>query len=65
MIYNDNPTFDGEIFYPILSVDINLLFNKYKSDANKLEKIKFIGSLAEYKCHNMDVVVAKVLNEFK
>ena len=60
-ITKEYPQKEGEPFYPIPNVESNLLFQKYKAEADKLDKINFIGRLAEYKYYNMDQVVGRVI----
>jgi UDP-galactopyranose mutase len=35
------------------------LYQKHKTEADKLEKVIFIGRLAEYRYYNMDAVVER------
>lgn len=49
-------------FYPVLTNDNKVMYDKYKNESEKLESVQFLGRLAEYKYYNMDQVVAKVIN---
>ncbi len=55
------PIQQGEPFYPIPSESNDELFRKYKTEAEKLKSVFFVGRLAEYKYYNMDQVVANTL----
>ena len=52
---------NGDPFYPIHVEQNEKLYRKYKTEADKIEDVIFMGRLAEYKYYNMDGVVAKVL----
>ncbi len=64
-ISKEFPQMNGNPFYPIPNYENSLLFNKYKSEANKFENVKFIGRLAEYKYYNMDQVIGRVLTKYE
>lgn len=52
-------------YYPIPKEENNLLFNKYKAEADKLENIIFLGRLADYKYYNMDQTIGVALQTFE
>lgn len=52
-------------YYPIPKEENNLLFNKYKVEADKLENIIFLGRLADYKYYNMDQTIGVALQTFE
>ncbi|WP_254411873.1 UDP-galactopyranose mutase [Dyadobacter diqingensis] len=54
----------SEKYYPIPREENNTLFNKYKSEADKLDSVIFCGRLADYKYYNMDQVIARALTIF-
>jgi UDP-galactopyranose mutase len=54
-----------EKYYPIPKEDNHLLYNKYKSEVDKLQNVYFCGRLADYKYYNMDQVVARALTVFE
>ena len=58
------PQMRGEPFYPIPNDETNILYKKYRDEADRLDNIQFMGRLAEYKYYNMDQVVGKVLKQF-
>jgi UDP-galactopyranose mutase len=59
------PLKDGEPFYPVPNSENQAIYNKYKSEAEKLPGTIFCGRLAEYKYYNMDQVVANTLKIFE
>jgi len=63
-ISTEYSTINGDPYYPIPNDENHCMFEKYKNEADKLEKVKFIGRLAEYKYYNMDQVILKVLKNF-
>lgn len=55
---------DGmESFYPVNDEKNAKLFDKYKTLADKEEKVLFGGRLAEYKYYDMDDVIEKVMKD--
>ncbi|MBI5700641.1 UDP-galactopyranose mutase [Candidatus Saganbacteria bacterium] len=50
--------------YAIPKGENHELYEKYKSEADKLENVVFLGRLAEYKYYNMDEVVLKAIEAF-
>ncbi|OPX84708.1 MAG: UDP-galactopyranose mutase [Pelotomaculum sp. PtaB.Bin104] len=63
-IIYEYPVEGGEPFYPIPKAENKELFNKYKSEAQKLKSIYFVGRLAEYCYYNMDLVIERALEVF-
>ncbi len=61
-IAKEYPQMKGEPFYPIPNDENSALVSKYKSNVSKLNNVKFIGRLAEYKYYNMDQVVGRILS---
>lgn len=55
----------SEKYYPIPSPETNILFAKYKAEAEKLATVTFCGRLADYRYYNMDQVVARALHIFE
>ena len=56
----------NEPYYPIPSDDNNLIYQRYKLEADKLEgKVYFVGRLAEYKYFNMDQTIGVALQIFE
>lgn len=45
---------ENDPYYPILTDESLALYDTYKREGEKLEKVYFIGRLAEYKYYNMD-----------
>ncbi len=64
-ISKEFPQSEGEPFYPIPNERNKNLYNKYKSETEKLSNTIFCGRLAEYKYFNMDQVVANTLTIFE
>ena len=58
------PKDEGDPYYPIPRAENEILYKKYKDEAEKLENTYFIGRLAQYKYMNMDQVVAIALDVF-
>ena len=54
-----------EPYYPINDEQNEIIYSKYKSLADKEEKIIFGGRLAEYKYYDMDKIVEKALLTFE
>lgn len=54
----------NEKLYPILTMRNQEIFNKYKSAALALSKVKFCGRLGDYRYYNMDQVVGRALSIF-
>jgi UDP-galactopyranose mutase len=56
----------NEPYYPIPSDDNNLIYQRYKLEADKLEdKVFFAGRLADYKYFNMDQTIGVALQLFE
>ena len=64
-ITKEYPKEKGEPYYPIPNDETNVIYKKYRMEADKLEDVCFLGRLAEYKYYNMDQVVGRILKEFK
>ena len=64
-ITKEYPKEKGEPYYPIPNKETDILYEKYREEADKLEDVCFLGRLAEYKYYNMDQVVGRILKEFK
>ena len=54
-----------EQYYPILTGDNMLLYNKYYSDLNGISCLFLCGRLADYKYYNMDATILRALNVFR
>lgn len=52
-------------YYPIPQKENLEIYKKYLKEAQKLDNIIFLGRLAEYKYHNMDIVIDSALKAFK
>jgi UDP-galactopyranose mutase len=64
-ISKEYPTYDGEPYYPVLTIKNKKLYAKYKTLSDKEENVYFIGRLAEYKYINMDQAFKKSLDLFE
>ena len=60
------PTWDGEPYYPVPSIDNRTIYTKYQDASVKLEgdNIFFVGRLANYKYFNMDQAFRNALDLF-
>jgi UDP-galactopyranose mutase len=59
------PSSEGDPYYPVPRAENAELYQKYKSLADALPNVHFVGRLATYKYYNMDQVVAQSLTTFK
>jgi UDP-galactopyranose mutase len=59
------PSAEGDPYYPVPRAENAELYHKYKSLADALPNVHFVGRLATYKYYNMDQVVAQSLATFK
>lgn len=57
-------TDEGEPFYPVPNPDNAIQYGRYKSDADKLENVFFVGRLAQYKYLNIDAAVDEAMKIF-
>jgi len=64
-IVREYPAMEGEPYYPIPQQKNEDLYKKYKSEAEKLSNVYFIGRLAQYKYLNMDQVIDEALRLFE
>lgn len=55
---------EGEPYYPVPNPDNQIIYNLYKSEAEKLSDIYFVGRLANYKYFNMDQAFKNALDLF-
>lgn len=63
-ILKEYPTWEGEPYYPYPVKACSEQFQLYKQECDKLDKVTFIGRLAEYKYYDMDAVVNRALDVF-
>ncbi len=59
------PSKTGEPYYPIANNETKILYEKYKTEADKHSNVIFLGRLAEYKYFDMDMVVNRSLLKFE
>ncbi len=67
-IAREYPVAEGEPYYPVPTEINQELYHRYKSEAQKLTSVHFLGRLAEYRYYSMDQVIGKAfqfLNEIK
>lgn len=64
-IVREYPSETGDPFYPVPRSRNQSLYEKYRTEAGRLENVFFIGRLAQYKYLNMDEVVAMALELFE
>lgn len=55
---------DGEPYYPVPNEKNQLIYEKYKAEADKLSDVYFVGRLANYKYFNMDQAFKNALDLF-
>ncbi len=55
------PCADGDPYYPIPRPENVELYKKYKTLAETMANVHFVGRLATYKYYNMDQVTAQAL----
>jgi len=51
-----------EQYYPILTADNTLLYNKYYSELNRIHNLYLCGRLADYKYYNMDATILRAFD---
>jgi len=59
------PRSEGDPYYPIPQPQNAQLYERYKSIAETLRNVHFVGRLGTYKYYNMDQVVAQALASFE
>jgi UDP-galactopyranose mutase len=59
------PRSEGDPYYPIPQLKNSELYHKYKSLAEQLTGVHFVGRLGTYKYYNMDQIVAQALSIFE
>ena len=64
-ISKEFPTDQGEPYYPVLTAQNRKILRQYQKQANNLDKIFFIGRLAEYRYINMDEAFNNALRLFE
>lgn len=65
VVSEEYPTDEGEPYYPVPADDTEIIYRKYKKEAENLDDVKFVGRLATYRYYNMDQAVAAALSEFE
>ena len=55
----------GEPYYPVPNPQNQLIYERYKEEADKLIDVYFVGRLANYKYFNMDQAFKNALDLFK
>jgi len=63
-IVKEFSTDEGEPYYPVPNPANQEIYDLYKAEADKLEKIYFVGRLANYKYFNMDQAFKNALDLF-
>ena len=58
------PKSQGDAYYPVPRKENAELYTKYKSLADRTQKVHFVGRLATYKYYNMDQIVAQALTTY-
>lgn len=63
-IVREYSTADGDPYYPVPSPRNELIYQRYKDEADKLVNVFFVGRLANYKYFNMDQAFKNALDLF-
>ena len=50
-----------EPYYPILTDESKIIYEKYNTYSKQFENLHFVGRLADFKYYNMDQVIEKAL----
>jgi len=58
------PKAEGDAYYPVPRKENSDLYAKYKSLADSIPGVHFVGRLATYKYYNMDQIVAQALTVY-
>ncbi|UJW56455.1 UDP-galactopyranose mutase [Bacillus sp. A116_S68] len=64
-IVREYPKSEGDPYYPVPMEETKRIYAMYQKEAEKLEKVIFLGRLGTYKYYNMDQVVAQALHTVK
>ncbi len=59
------PRAEGDPYYPIPQAANASLYSRYRSLAETMPKVRFVGRLATYRYYNMDQVIAQALTVYK
>ncbi len=65
ILSREYPQAQGAPYYPIPHPENQILYQKYRTLAEKFPHLHFIGRRAEYKYYNQDKVVERTLNYFQ
>jgi UDP-galactopyranose mutase len=63
-IVYEYPRAEGDPYYPVPRKENQDLYAKYKTLAETLPDVHFVGRLATYRYYNMDQIVAQALTEY-
>ncbi|MTV49653.1 UDP-galactopyranose mutase [Heliobacillus mobilis] len=63
-IVREYPVAEGEPYYPVPAKKNRELYQRYAEEAAKMDKVYFVGRLAQYRYLNMDQVVREALDLF-
>ncbi|MBA3239482.1 MAG: UDP-galactopyranose mutase [Parachlamydiaceae bacterium] len=63
-IVREYSTDEGEPYYPVPTQKNQLIYERYKEEADKLLDVYFVGRLANYKYFNMDQAIKNALDLF-
>jgi len=61
-IVKEYATLEGKPYYPIPKKENRELYQLYRQEAEKIENVRFIGRLGQYKYANMDIVVKDAMD---
>lgn len=64
-VYDKNAKVGSEPYYPVLTKDSQITFDKYKTFAGEFENLVLCGRLADFKYYNMDQVILRALELYK
>lgn len=58
-------TGDNEPYYPVLTDNSLLLYDKYRRKAEKYDNLILCGRLADFRCYNMDQALDRAINSIR
>lgn len=64
-ICREYPMSEGEPYYPMPMPEASKMYDRYRTEAEKLRNVYFVGRLAEYRYFNMDQVIQRSLDTFQ
>lgn len=62
--YDPNQKIGNEPYYPVVTQESNMLYEKYLKDVAKYKSLFLCGRLAEFKYYNMDICIEHAIEYF-